>query len=145
MIHLPQSPPATSASVRASMRGNRSSRTKPELLLVQALAEAGVSGFVSNEKELPGAPDIAFADARVVVFVHGCFWHRCPYCSPHFPDTNQDYWTAKFARNKARDKRVKAKLRASGIKAVVVWECQLKKNPRRVIRRIAKALEASRG
>ena len=44
------------------------------------------------------------------------------------PSTNTDYWNAKFARNKARDERVRSELEAAGWKVIVIWECELKKD-----------------
>ena len=140
-IRLPPAPLATSSSVRASMRGNRSSKTRPENLLNQELLKLGIRRSRQRHRGLPGSPDLVFAKAKVVIFVHGCFWHRCPYCHPHFPDSNQEYWSAKFARNKARDHKVQALLRAQGWTPVTVWECQLKKNPHRVVARVLKVLE----
>lgn len=132
---LPPSPPASSASVRASMVGNRSRSTKPELVMRGALEALDVGHFVIHP-DLPGTPDIAFNAERVAVFVHGCYWHRCPYCSPHFPNRNQEYWTAKFARNRARDKRNAAELKRMGWRVVVVWECKVRKNANRQARRV---------
>ena len=40
---------------------------------------------------------------------------------------NADYWAAKIARNKARDVKHLAALRAQGWKVVTVWECEIKK------------------
>jgi len=140
-IRLPAAPPAASASVRASMRGNRSSKTRPEAMLAQELCKAGITGFRQNSKEFLGSPDLAFPATKLAVFVHGCFWHRCPYCHPHFPGSNAEYWTAKFARNKARDRHTRTSLRAEGWRPMVVWECQLRKNPRRAVSRIVRALE----
>lgn len=142
-ICLPPAPPAASPAVRSSMRGNRSSRTKPEVVLADELRKAGIKGFRLNCKELPGSPDLTFQQTKLAVFVHGCFWHRCPYCQPHFPDSNQEYWEAKFARNKTRDARVRTQLRKQGWKPITIWACQLKKNPRRTVSRIRKALEAA--
>ena len=110
-------------------------------MLRDELLEAGVTGFREKSEGVPGSPDLVFAEARLAVFVHGCFWHRCPYCHPHFPDSNREYWTAKFARNRVRDRRVRSLLRAQDWKPIVIWECQLRKNPRRVVARVARAME----
>jgi DNA mismatch endonuclease (patch repair protein) len=61
------------------------------------------------------------------VFVHGCFWHGhdCKR-GARMPKANADYWTAKIARNRARDARSIAALEAMGWRPVVVWECELK-------------------
>ena len=142
-IKLPPVPSATSSTVRKSMRGNKSERTRPETQLTEGLIESGISNFNLNQKGVPGSPDITFDVAKLAVFIHGCFWHRCPYCNPHFPDSNQQYWAAKFARNKRRDRRVRSELRVQGWRPMVLWECKLRRNPKYAIRRIRKALEAS--
>ncbi len=140
-IHLPPSPAASSPATRASMKGNKSVNTKPEWKLTKMLGDAGITGFVINHQELPGTPDVAFMDAKISLFMHGCFWHRCPYCKPHFPESNKQYWEVKFARNKLRDIQVRKELRQMRWKPIVIWECQLIKNPRRVLSRIINALK----
>ena len=132
---IPDSPPSTSPAVRASMIGNRAIQTRPETVLQEALNDLGLDYFVTRPS-LQGKPDIVFEKEKVAVFVHGCYWHRCPYCSPHFPATNQAYWSAKFARNKARDRWVARELREEGWRVVVVWECKMKKNPKGQAKRV---------
>ena len=142
---LPPAPAASSPATRASMRGNRSTNTSPEAKLEVALQEAGICGYTTNAKGLPGSPDFAFPLKRLAVFVHGCFWHRCPYCQPHFPGSNVEYWTAKFQRNRERDAQNRAQLRAMGWKPLVVWECRLRVNPKAAAARIKRHLEARVG
>jgi len=137
---LPQAPRATSAATRSSMRGNTSAMTKPEVILQSELCRLGILNYRINSKDLSGSPDLAFHHARLAVFVHGCFWHRCPYCLPHFPKTNQEYWAAKFARNRARDVRVRRQLRDIGWRSMTIWECRLKKAPHKAAKRVLKAL-----
>ena len=78
-------------------------------------------------KDLPGSPDVAMPGRKVALFVHGCFWHGhdCKR-GARMPKANADYWTAKIARNRARDIRSTEALIAMGWKPVVVWECELK-------------------
>lgn len=140
-ISLPPAPPATSEAIKASMKGNKSLNTKPEIRLEKELQIAGINSFLRNSKVLPGSPDFIFPQKKLAIFLHGCYWHRCPYCKPHFPNVNLEYWEAKFRRNQARDKRVRAEIRAKGWEPLVVWECVFKKNPRRVVARIKKALD----
>lgn len=68
-----------------------------------------------------GRPDYANKRRKVAVFVHGCFWHRCPR---HFslPRTNTGFWAAKFARNVKRHEEVSRWLRRRGWSVLVVWE-----------------------
>lgn len=75
---------------------------------------------------LPGRPDIVLPKHRSVVFVHGCFWHghACPLF--RLPKTRTEFWQAKVDANRLRDARNVADLEASGWRALVVWECQLR-------------------
>jgi DNA mismatch endonuclease, patch repair protein len=59
--------------------------------------------------------------------VHGCFWHGHDCArGARVPKTNRDYWTAKIARNRARDIAARAALETAGWRVEVVWECELK-------------------
>ena len=109
------------------MQANRSKNTKPELLVRAALREAGLTGYRIHWKKAPGRPDVCFPGRRVAIFVHGCFWHRCPHCAPSRPKTHSEFWEAKFARNRERDARDRALLVSEGWTVVVVWECRLRK------------------
>lgn len=126
---VPPAPPASSEATRRSMQGNRNKNTKPELLVRQALRDAGLAGYRLQWKVQKGCgkPDVAFPGRRVAVFVNGCFWHRCPYCHPSNPRSNVEFWEAKFQRNRERDERDQQALVAAGWTVVVVWECRLKK------------------
>ena len=142
---LPKAGVPSNASVRASMKANRSKGTALEQRLAVALAAKGLTGYVANDRMLAGSPDFSYRDEKVAVFVNGCFWHRCPYCNPNFPKSNQDYWSAKFERNRLRDRRNRSDLRSMGWLPIVVWECKVAKNVSRVVSRIQKTLECSNG
>lgn len=120
-------PPASSEATRHSMQGNRSKNTKPELLVRTYLRAAGLTGYRLQWKREFGRPDVAFPGRRVAIFVHGCFWHRCPYCHPSRPRANSAFWDAKFRRNRERDERHTHALLERGWTVIVVWECRLKK------------------
>lgn len=106
--------------VASRMRQQKSTGTIPELLLVAALRqrEFKVETHVAG---VPGKPDIVLPARGVVVFVHGCFLHGCPW---HFmaPKHNRKWWAEKIARNKARDRRKAARLRRQEWSVVNVWE-----------------------
>lgn len=90
--------------------------------------------FRLHRRDLPGSPDIVLPRHRVVVFVHGCFWHRHPRCRlAYTPKSRQEFWSAKFDENVARDRRVKRKLRRLGWRVVTVWECQAA-NPGKLVK-----------
>lgn len=121
-----EAPPASSDAVRKSMKGNRRCDTKPELAMRRRLREAGLTGYRLQWKA-PGRPDIAWPGKKVALFVNGCFWHRCPRCSPPTPKSHVEYWVVKFERNVERDERNRLALEEQGWTVHVVWECQLKK------------------
>ena len=127
MVARRQAPEASSEATRHVMQANRSKNTKPELAVRAALREAGLTGYRIHWKKAPGKPDICFPGRRVAIFVHGCFWHRCPHCSPSRPKTHSGFWAEKFERNRARDARDNALLVSDGWTVVVVWECRLKR------------------
>lgn len=140
-----RSPIPKSESVSRTMSANRGSSTRPELALRRALRRSGLAGFRVNVKGLPGRPDVAFPRAHVAVFLHGCFWHRCPYCRPALPKNNADFWKAKFDRNRARDAAQVGALRSAGWRVLVVWECQLRRAEGRAVARVAGALSRRGG
>lgn len=106
----------------------RSANTKPEVALRKALWQRGFRYRV-NDKRLPGSPDIVLPKHRVVVFVHGCFWHGHKGCKEYtVPKSNTDFWIAKIARNQERDHEVWRQLEAQRWAVIIVWECELKKS-----------------
>ena len=100
--------------------------TKPELLVRSLLHRMGFR-YRLHGKGLPGKPDLVFARARAVLFVHGCFWHmhRCRFGKPA-PATNRSFWAEKRRGNAERDKRNRAALKADGWRVFEVWECATK-------------------
>ncbi|WP_426051404.1 very short patch repair endonuclease [Brevundimonas sp. SL161] len=110
----------------AVMRRVKGRDTAPEIAVRRMLRAAGV-GYRLGGSGLPDKPDIVMQGRRTVVFVHGCFWHGhdCARGSRK-PRANAGYWTAKLARNVARDRQVAAKLTNDGWHVVTVWECGLK-------------------
>jgi DNA mismatch endonuclease (patch repair protein) len=110
----------------AVMRRVKSADTKPELAVRKILRAAGI-GYRLGGCGLPGKPDVVMQGRRVVLFVHGCFWHGhdCGRGARR-PRTNADYWLAKIGRNRDRDARTEAVLTAEGWRVVTVWECEMK-------------------
>jgi DNA mismatch endonuclease (patch repair protein) len=94
-------------------------------MLVRRAAHRLGYRFRIHRSDLPGTPDLVFPSRRVVVFVHGCFWHRhrgCKRCTQ--PKTRSAFWQAKFDANEARDRRQASELTELGWKVIVIWECE---------------------
>jgi DNA mismatch endonuclease (patch repair protein) len=108
------------------MAGIRGQDTKPEMAVRRALHAAGLR-FRLHAATLQGRPDIVLPSRRLVIFVHGCFWHRHPGCRyATIPTTRPDFWRRKFEANQQRDAAVAASLSASGWKVMIIWECETK-------------------
>ncbi len=117
-------PYPTSPAVRAVMRGNRKTDTRPERRVRSLLHARGYRFRKNHLIEVPGArvrPDVVFTRQRVAVFIDGCFWHRCPEHGTS-PRANNHYWGPKLDRNVVRDQRVDRALDAGSWAVVRLWE-----------------------
>jgi DNA mismatch endonuclease (patch repair protein) len=127
-VPKPLAPPgvswASSPAVRASMLGNKSVDSKPELALRSALHGVGLR-FRKNVRLEAGSTrvraDVVLVRSRIVVFVDGCFWHSCPKHRA-VPRTNRRWWRQKLMANAQRDQRQRRTLRRSGWRVIRVWE-----------------------
>ena len=106
-----KAPSASSPAVHNVMIANRSKDTKPEITVRKMLRDAGYSGYrlhwrVDDRRgKYLCRPDISFPGRKVALFVHGCFWHRCPKCNLSLPKSNTEYWQRKLSRKKQRQKK----------------------------------------
>jgi len=107
----------------------RSKDTKPEKIVRSLLHRMGYR-FRLHVQDLPGKPDIVLPRHKTVIFVHGCFWHRHPKCKyAYTPKSRIEFWSKKFEDNIARFRVVKKELVHIKWKVVVIWECEIEKNP----------------
>lgn len=136
-----RAPVPESDSVSRVMSANKGKDTKPELMLRQALREIGIRGYRLHWTKAPGRPDIAFPGRMIAIFVHGCYWHRCPICNPPLPKTHTAFWREKFEKNKSRDERKIQKLKGDGWRVVVIWECEIKNNSLGSAQKVKKILD----
>ena len=114
-----------------NMRRIKSSNTSVELAVRRLIHGMGYR-YRLYDRTLPGKPDIVFRPRRKVIFVHGCFWHQHPSADcldSRVPKSNQGYWGPKLERTKQRDAENQDKLRESGWKSLIVWECELRNLP----------------
>ena len=72
---------------------------------------------------LPGRPDFLLPDIKTVVFLDGCFWHKCPKCFK-WPSSNRLFWQKKITGNHKRDLWVTSELKAGGYRVVRMFECR---------------------
>ncbi len=112
--------------------------TAPEMLVRSTLHAMGYR-FRLHSRTLPGRPDIVLPKYRVVLFVHGCFWHRHGCKFSYTPKSRVTFWQTKFNQNVERDRKVFRALKSLGWKVVTLWECEAK-SPSHVAERIQKLL-----
>jgi DNA mismatch endonuclease (patch repair protein) len=143
-VKLPRAPKASTAAVRKRMQAVRQRDTSAEVLIRRSLYAQGVRYRVHRRPlpDLNRRADIVFVGRRVAVFIHGCFWHRCPKHGST-PCTNGHWWKEKLKENERRDRETVRLLRRARWRVLVVWEHEA---PSIAVRRIMKVLrEASDG
>jgi DNA mismatch endonuclease (patch repair protein) len=123
---------AKRSAVMSRIRGHGNKDT--ELALMKLFRQNCITGWRRNQKVF-GKPDFIFRQARLALFVDGCFWHGCPrHCK--MPAGNRAFWQKKLDTNKARDRRVNRELRQLGWRVIRIWEHDLAKRGPACIRRI---------
>ena len=125
----------------ALMARIHSADTSPELSLRRLIHGLGYR-FRVHRTDLPGKPDIVMAKHRLIIFMHGCFWHGHKCLEGRRPGSNTAYWNRKLDRNMSRDKENLTALRRLGWRCSIVWECQLRK-PALLRQRLLRLLEVA--
>jgi DNA mismatch endonuclease, patch repair protein len=83
--------------------------------------------FRKNDKRYIGKPDIVLPKFNLIIFIHGCFWHRHEGCEfAYTPKSRVEFWKKKFAGNIKRDKLVMSELFNDRWIVETIWECELK-------------------
>jgi len=109
-----------------NMRQIKGKNTKPEMVVRKFLFSKGFR-YRLHVKNLPGKPDIVLPKYKIVIFVHGCFWHGHEGCKYFVvPKTRTEWWLTKINTNKLNDEKSKTLLKKAGWKIIIIWECELK-------------------
>lgn len=97
--------------------------TKPELLLRKLLRASGLR-VLRHVASLPGTPEFVLPKEKIVLFVHGCFWHAHKGCArSRLPSSNRRFWVRKLDGNRRRDQRQVRRLREMGWRVGIFWTC----------------------
>ena len=118
--------------------------TCPEMTVRRWLWKNGYR-YRLHRKNLPGKPDTVLTRQRVVILIHGYFWHRHGCRVTTTPESRQDFWLAKFRENNSRDKRNVEALLHDGWRIMVAWECGLRRKitvPDLIARQISEFLSS---
>ena len=115
--------------------------TRLELRVRRVLHAAGLR-YGLHRHNLPGRPDIILSRHRMVVFVHGCFWHwhGCSRCS--LPKSNRSFWVRKLNGNRKRDRQHLGSLRDLGWRIEIIWECQVERATRHLVDKLLGEVKA---
>ncbi|WP_448115501.1 very short patch repair endonuclease [Mesorhizobium amorphae] len=103
----------------------RGKNTIPEIVVRRFLHAKGLR-YRLHDKRLPGTPDLVFASRKIVVFVHGCFWHGHEGCRrAALPSTRTEFWADKISANVKRDLRAEEALKRTGWQVFILWQCEI--------------------
>jgi DNA mismatch endonuclease (patch repair protein) len=123
-----------------NMRKIRAKNTSPEMLVRRLVHGMGFR-YRLHVPGLPGKPDLVFPRLNKIIEVRGCFWHQHGKCiDSHIPKSRLDYWLPKLQRNQGRDVANLRRLKALGLRVLVVWECEVK-NEKKLIAKLRRFLD----
>lgn len=122
----------TPADRKKTMQAVKGKGTRLERQLWSMLAGMGLKRWRKNPVGIIGNPDVVFPEARVAIFVDGCFWHKCPHCQRKLPQANREYWERKINRNVELAEAHNKALSEAGWQVVRIWEHELKNPATRV-------------
>ena len=105
-------------------RRNRSTSPRPSPQRGEGVRRKAYQ-LSTRHHQLTVRPDFVFRQARLAVFVDGCFWHCCPKHATQ-PKNNRAFWRHKFSANKKRDALVTRTLRSAGWRVLRIWEHTLR-------------------
>lgn len=113
---------------RKNMQANKSTGTKPELLLAKTLFARG-HRYRKNNKTVYGKPDLTFKKIKLAIFVDGEFWHGKDWHErKNDHKTNQEFWNKKIERNIERDKEVNEELTKQDWTILRFWGKDIERN-----------------
>ena len=95
----------------------KNKNTKPELIAQKLLDELNIQ-YSTHVKELPGTPDIVIERLKLVIFVHGCFWHK--HSCQQVTENDEEIIE--------RDAEVIRNIIEKGYRPIILWECDLTNN-----------------
>ena len=91
--------------------------------------------YRKNDRGLIGTPDIYFPKLKLVIFIHGCFWHGhgCKY--EYSKDTHKGKnWEKRQQNQRERDQDICRELTTLNYEVQIIWECDINKDPNKKVR-----------
>lgn len=126
------------------MQSNKSTGTKPELVLAKAMRALGLR-YRKNSGSIFGKPDFSFKKYKVAVFVDGEFWHGKDWEQRKAEiKGNREFWIAKIERNIRRDMEVTGRLKAEGWTVLRFWSNDVVKDTISCAEKVKEIVQARR-
>ena len=126
------------------MQSNKSTGTKPELVLAKAMWALGLR-YRKNSGSSCGKPDFSFKKYKVAVFVDGEFWHGKDWEQKKAEiKGNREFWIAKIERNIQRDIEVTGRLKAEGWTVLRFWSNDVVKDTTSCAEKVKEIIRARR-
>ncbi|MBF1276991.1 MAG: very short patch repair endonuclease [Neisseria sp.] len=126
------------------MQSNKSTGTKPELVLAKSMWALGLR-YRKNSGSIFGKPDFSFKKYKVAVFVDGEFWHGKDWEQKKAEiKGNREFWIAKIERNIQRDIEVTGRLKAEGWTVLRFWSNDVVKDTTSCAEKVKEIIRARR-
>lgn len=118
-----------------------SSGTRPEVILHSFLRSLRIR-FIPNDRSKPGSPDAYLPRHRIAIFTDGRFWHDPTFARLKAKPHHRTDFFAKAVRNRRRDRKQNAQLKAMRIAVIRIWDTSLtgKARTRRTLDRLRSAV-----
>jgi DNA mismatch endonuclease (patch repair protein) len=102
----------------------QSAELMPKILVRRLRYRMGFR-YSLHVRSLPGCPDVVSLSRRIMVFVHGCFWHQHAGGEiAHLPKSRTEYWERKLTITVERDQRHVRQLRDMDWSVPMIWACE---------------------
>lgn len=130
----------TKAQRSFNMSMIHSENTKLEVKFRDFLISRGIKKFVMHPEAITGKPDFYFPGGKLVVFLDGCFWHKC---KKHFtlPKTNKNFWQRKINLNVKRDSKINSILIKQGLNILRIWEHEVSESMDKCMEKIVNQIK----
>ena len=105
----------------------------------EAFFKAQKISFIRNDKNMFGTPDFSFGDGKIVLFLHGWYWH-----SHNCKDWKLDkIWQSRMDSTKQKDILVREKYLSLNIRYLRCWECEYLLNKAKIFHKTLKVINES--
>ena len=111
-------------------------RSKIEIQFANKLIEQEFGILETNDRSLPGTPDVVYKEAKLAIFFNGCYWHS-HHCRT---SSSNPKWTTLLQDIQANDRVSTTNLHEMGYETLIIWECEWKRNPLKVLEKIKNRL-----